>query len=263
VSAKELASVDGRISPVPSATVPLKDDGLYRGDGVFEVIRLYAGQPFALDDHLDRLERSATAIELPVDRTALAAEIDSLLAEFGPDDGQLRILITRGGRRIAVTEPLPGHQDSIRLATVTYSPSVILTGVKSLSYAANMQATRLAQAQGADEAVLVTPDGTVLEAPTSTIFWVSPQGTLRTPSLESGVLQSITRARVVTELEVEEGSWPVADLRAAKEAFLASTTREVQAVSAIDATELPAAPGERTRDAIAAFGEALRRELPE
>jgi branched-chain amino acid aminotransferase len=149
----------------------------------------------------------------------------------------------------------------VRLATVTYSPSVILTGVKSLSYAANMQATRLAQAQGADEAVLVTPDGTVLEAPTSTIFWVSPQEVLRTPSLESGVLQSITRARLVAELEVEEGSWPIADLRAAQEAFLASTTREVQAISTIDGTELPGAPGERTQEATAAFGEALRREL--
>ena len=149
------------------------------------------------------------------------------------------------------------------MATVTYSPSVILTGVKSLSYAANMQATRLAQAQGADEAVLVTPDGTVLEAPTATVFWVSPRGALRTPSLESGVLQSITRARIVADLEVEEGLWPVADLRAAREAFLASTTREVQAVSAIDGTELPECPGERTAEAIAAFDAALRRELPE
>jgi branched-chain amino acid aminotransferase len=262
VSAKELASVDGQLSAVAEATVPLKDDGLYRGDGAFEVIRLYSGHPFALEDHLDRLERSAAAIELSVDRAALAAEIESLLAEFGSDDGQLRIVITRGGRRIAVTEPLPERTETIRLAIVTYSPSVILTGVKSLSYAANMQATRLAQAQGADEAVLVTPDGTVLEAPTSTIFWVSPRGVLRTPSLESGVLQSITRARIVAEMEVAEGSWPVADLRAAKEAFLASTTREVQAISAIDGAELSAAPGERTREAITAFGEALRRELP-
>ena len=263
VSTKELASVDGRLSAVAEATVPLQDDGLYRGDGVFEVIRLYGGHPFALDDHLDRLERSAAAIELPVDRAVLAGEIESLLTEFGAEDGQLRLLITRGGRRIAVTEPLPPRAETIRLATVTYSPSVILTGVKSLSYAANMQATRLAQAQGADEAVLVTPDGTVLEAPTSTIFWVSPQGGLRTPSLESGVLQSITRARIVAELEIEEGSWPVADLRAAGEAFLASTTREVQAVAAIDGTELPDAPGKRTQEAIVAFGAALRRELPE
>jgi branched-chain amino acid aminotransferase len=263
VSVRELASVDGRISPTAEATVPLKDDGLYRGDGVFEVIRLYAGWPFAFDDHLDRLERSAAAIELRVDRTALEREVEALLAEFGQDDGQLRILITRGGRRIVITEPLPERTETIRLATVTYSPSVILTGVKSLSYAANMQATRLAQAQGADEAVLVTPDGTVLEAPTSAIFWVSPRGVLRTPSLESGVLDSITRARIVDELEVEEGIWPIADLRAAKEAFLASTTREVQAVSVIDGADLSDAPGERTREAIEAFGRALQRELPQ
>jgi branched-chain amino acid aminotransferase len=263
VSVKELASVDGRISPVVEATVPIKDDGLYRGDGAFEVIRLYAGHPFALSEHLDRLERSAAAIELPVDRGALEGEIEALLAEFGPGEGQLRVVVTRGGRRIAVTEPLPPIGQTVRLATVTYSPTVILTGVKSLSYAANMQATRLAQARGAEEAVLVTPEGTVLEAPTSTVFWVSPQGVLRTPSLDSGVLQSITRARIVAELEVKEGIWPVDDLRAAREAFLASTTREVQAVSAIDGAELPEAPGERTREAIAAFGEALRRELPE
>ena len=86
---------------------------------------------------------------------------------------------------------------------------------------------------------------------------------LRTPSLDSGVLQSITRARIVAELDVEEGMWPVADLRAAKEAFLASTTREVQAVSSIDGTDLPEAPGERTREAIEGFGTALRRELPQ
>ena len=263
MSVREIASVDGRLSPVAETTVPLKDDGLYRGDGVFEVIRLYAGHPFALADHLDRLQRSAAAIELPVDRPALEREIESLLAEFGRDDGQLRILITRGGRRIAVTEPLLEHSEAIRLATVAYAPSVILTGVKSLSYAANIQATRLAQAQGADEAVLVTPDGTVLEAPTSTVFWVSPQGALRTPSLDSGVLQSITRAHIIAELDVEEGMWPVADLRAAKEAFLASTAREVQAVSAIDGTELRGAPGERTREAIEGFGTALRRQLPQ
>ncbi len=70
---EELASVDGRITPTAEATVPMKDDGLYRGDGAFEVIRLYEGRPFALGDHLDRLERSAAAIELEFDRAALEA----------------------------------------------------------------------------------------------------------------------------------------------------------------------------------------------
>jgi branched-chain amino acid aminotransferase len=258
---KELASVDGTISPTAEATVPLRDDGLYRGDGAFEVIRLYEGKPFALGDHLDRLQRSGAAIELKFDRPALESEIDALLAELGGADGQLRLIVTRGGRRLAMTEPIPAHAESVSVATVTYCPSVILNGVKSLSYAANMQATRLAKAQGADEAVLVQPDGTVLEPPTSSIFWVSPQGALRTPALDNGVLESITRDRLVKALKVEEGAWPVADLRAAKEAFLASTTREIQAVSAIDGAELPSAPGPRTREAQEAFATTLGKEL--
>jgi branched-chain amino acid aminotransferase len=262
IELRELASVDGRISPTADAVVPLKDDGLYRGDGAFEVIRLYDGKPFALVDHLDRLGRSAGVIQLEFDRPALEREIEALLGELGDADGQLRLIVTRGGRRLAMTEPIPAHAETVSVATVTYCPTVILNGVKSLSYAANMQATRLAKAQGADEAVFVQPNGIVLEPPTSAIFWVSPQGALRTPSLDNGVLESITRDRLVKALHVEEGAWPIANLRAAHEAFLASTTREIQAVSAIDGTALPQAPGPRTQEAQQAFAATLGRELP-
>jgi branched-chain amino acid aminotransferase len=258
---EELASVDGKITPTAAATVPMKDDGLYRGDGAFEVIRLYDGRPFALADHLDRLARSATAIELEFDRAALELEIEALLAAAGPVDGQLRLIVTRGGRRIAATEPIPDHGETLTLATVTYQPSVILNGVKSLSYAANMEASRLAKARGADEAVLVQPDGTVLEPPTSAVFWVSPEGGLRTPALDYGVLESITRDRLVKALHVEEGVFKVDDLREASEAFLASTTREIQAVAAVDGRQLPSAPGPRTEEAQRAFAETLGREL--
>jgi branched-chain amino acid aminotransferase len=259
--APELASVDGAISATPDARIPPGDDGLLRGDGVFEVIRLYGGTPFALGDHLDRLSRSAGAIELPIDRDALEREIPPLLERFGEEDGQLRIVVTRGGRRVLLTESLPPRGETVSLASVTYSPSVILTGVKSLSYAANMQATRLAQVRGGDEAVLIRPDGIVLEAPTSTVFWAGADGTLRTPAIEVGVLESITRARVVRALEVDEGSFPLEELAGCREAFLASTTREVQPVSGIDGRELPKCPGPRTGEAIEAFGSALEREL--
>jgi len=259
----ELASVDGTVTPTAAAMVPMKDDGLYRGDGAFEVIRLYAGKPFALVDHLDRLGRSAAAIELEFDRPALEGEIAALLAQAGPLDGQLRLIVTRGGRRIAATEPIPAHPETLKLATVTYAPSVILNGVKSLSYAANMQASRIAKGRGADEAVLVRPEGTVLEPPTSAIFWVAAGGELRTPALSDGVLESITRDRLVKALDVTEGTWDVEDLRGAGEAFLASTTREVQAVASIDGKELPEAPGPRTREAQQAFAETLGRELRE
>jgi branched-chain amino acid aminotransferase len=260
---QELASVDGEVTPTAAAMVPMKDDGLYRGDGAFEVIRLYGGKPFALVDHLDRLGRSAAAIELEFDRAALELEIAALLAEAGAVDGQLRLIVTRGGRRIAATEPIPSHGETVRLATVTYQPTLILNGVKSLSYAANMQASRLAKGQGADEAVLVRPDGTVLEPPTSAIFWVSAGGQLRTPALSDGVLESITRDRLVKALDVAEGSWDVEDLRGASEAFLASTTREIQAVAAIDEHPLDVAPGPRTEEAQKAFAETLGKELRE
>lgn len=261
MSTTEIVSVDGAITPTAEAVIPLRDDGLYRGDGVFEVARLYGGRPYGLDEHLDRLERSAAQIELPIERGPLEAEIGSLLQAHGDGDGQLRIVITRGGRRIAAIEELPNLAPSVSLASVSYSPTIILTGAKTLSYAANMQATRLAVARGGDEAVLVRPDGIVLEPPTSTIFWVSPDGELRTPALERGVLDSITRDRLVKVLPVEEGHWRVEELRAASEAFLASTTREIQAVSAIDATELPIAPGPRTREAQEAFAATLGQEL--
>lgn len=256
----ELASVDGRIAETSQARIAPADDGLLRGDGVFEVIRLYRGHPFALAEHLDRLQRSAARIELPVEREPLEAEISALLRRFGDEDGQLRLVITRGGRRLAFTENFPPHGETVVLASVPYSPTIILTGVKSLSYAANMQATRLAKGKGADEAILVRPDGIVLEAPTSTVFWVSGDR-LRTPAIETGILESITRARLVEALEVEQGSWPLDELIGAEEAFLASTTREVQPVSSIDGSELPHRPGERTTEAIETFAAIVDREL--
>jgi branched-chain amino acid aminotransferase len=256
----ELASVDGRITPTAEASIPLKDDGLYRGDGVFEVIRLYGGRPFALDAHLNRLGRSAAAIDLPLDRDGFERELGPLLAEHGDGDAQLRLIATRGGRRILLIEGLASRAESATLATVTYQPTVILDRVKSLSYGANMHATRIAQGRGADEAVFVTPDGTVLEPPTSSLFWAGADGVLKTPSLENPILDSITRDRILEAVEVTEGVFDVAELSDAREAFLASTTRDVQPVAAIDGREL-VWPGPRTEEAAQALDRAVAAEL--
>ena len=93
----------------------MKDDGLYRGDGAFEVIRLYEGKPFALVDHLDRLGRSAAAIELEFDRAGAGGrDRGAARRRPAPVDGQLRLIVTRGGRRIAATEPIPDHGETAR-----------------------------------------------------------------------------------------------------------------------------------------------------
>jgi branched-chain amino acid aminotransferase len=230
-----LACLDGAVMPAADAVVPATDDGLLRGDGVFEVLRLYGGRPYALEEHLERLARSAQNLRLPLDLGAVRADVARLLdaAAGKPDPGALRIVLTRGGRRLLLTEELPTHAPAIRLATVTYAPVRLLDGIKSLSYAANMLATRLAQEQGADEALLVTPHGRVLEAPTSSIFWVA-DGVVHTPPLSDHVLASITRAVTIELAGARERSCSVDELLGAAEAFLVSTTRELQPVASVD-----------------------------
>ncbi len=251
-----LTSIDGLVTPSDEAFLPLPDDGAFRGDGVFEVLRAYGPTLFALEDHLDRLERSGAAIDLSLDRASIESETLSLLEKADGVDCLVRIVVTRADRRIITLENLLIHPPSISLATVTYSPTVILNGVKSLSYAANMHATRIARKTGAMEALLVMPDGTVLESPTSALFWVS-QGELRTTALEEGVLDSITRDRIITALDVEVGRFQLDDVMQSSEAFLASTTREVQPVDSIDGQPIPMDPGTKTKQSAAAFKAAL------
>jgi branched-chain amino acid aminotransferase len=252
----DLASVNGIIGPSDEMTIPITDDGLLRGDGVFEVARLYGGRPFAWDEHIARLQRSAANLRLEFDIDATQAEVDALLTRAGAVDGAIRVVITRGGRRVIVLSPLPDRPPTTTLATVEYAPPRVLDAVKSLSYAANMLASRLAREAGADEALLVTPHGRVLEAPTSAFFYVL-DGRLHTPPLAEHILDSITRRHVIALTGATERVLHRDVLAELEEAFLASTTREVQPVSAIDGRPLPSVPGQQT----AAAAEALRRYI--
>src|SRR5918999_2059857 len=109
--AAELASLDGAIAPAEETRVPATDEGLLRGDGVFEVVRVYDGRPFALGEHLDRIERSAARLRLgyPVPRTELESEAPALLEARGGStfDGLLRIVLTPGGGRVLVHHTPP------------------------------------------------------------------------------------------------------------------------------------------------------------
>ena len=255
-----LAILDGIVMDAAQAQIPVTDEGLLRGDGVFEVVRLYDGRPFGLDEHLERMGRSAAAVRLALDLDAVRADVAAILAEAAPADGALRVLATRGGRRIALVEPLKELPDTIALATITYSPTRILDGVKSLSYAANMLASRLAREAGADEALLITPHGRVLEGPTTSFVYVLG-GRLHTPPLSDRILDSITRRVLFAVTDVQERVTTLDDLPALEEAFLASSLREVHPVHAIDGTPIDAAPGPVTADVAERVREHIAAEL--
>jgi branched-chain amino acid aminotransferase len=254
-----LACLDGDIRESDEVMIPVTDEGLLRGDGVFEVIRLYGGRPFALDDHLARMARSAANLRLPFDQDLMRSEVEALLEAAQPGDEKIRLVVTRGGRRIAILEPLPKPLPSAALACIEFAPVRTLDGVKSLSYAANMLAGRLAQEEGADEALLTTPHGRLLEGPTSAFFCVL-EGELVTPPLSDHVLDSITRRRILEVVEVVERPVARDDITRMEEAFLASTLREVMPVHAIDGRELPA-PGRRTLEAAEKLRERIEAEL--
>lgn len=240
--------LDGELIRLGEATVPAGDDGLIRGDGAFDAFPVRDGRPFARSAHLDRLERSCRALGLDCPRELIEADIDLLLGEAGPGYLVVRTILTRGGRRLSILESR-GDPNALtrpaRMLPVTYEPSVVLNGVKSLSYGANMLASRQAAAAGYDEALLVRTDGTVLEGPTCSVFWLR-DGRLRTPSLDLGILASITRRVVLESTTVQEGRFPLDDLLGADEAFLVSTARIAQPIAAIGDRVLPAAPGPET-----------------
>ncbi len=236
--------------------IPVTDSSVLRGDGCFEVLKAYRGKPFALDEHLDRLARSGRALGIVLpDRSQLASWIEKTAAEVV--DGAVRVVVTRGSSVPGLEAPsnviVFGHvwdrgSELGRLLPVVapwHAAGVDwdLAGAKVISYAPNMAATRRAIAEGFEDALLVTPEGVMLEGPTFSVGWVF-DGRLETPGLELGILDSITR-RIVLEIaeeigiEVEEGRWDLSRLDSATEVTAWSTVREVQPVAAV---------GERTWD---------------
>jgi branched-chain amino acid aminotransferase len=254
--------LDGELMRAGEAMIPAGDDGLIRGDGAFDAFPVVDGRPFARAAHLDRLERSCSALGLRCPREQIESDIDLLLTRAGAGYMAVRVVLTRGGHRICRLESRGDVSEltkPVRLLPVTYNPSVLLNGVKSLSYGANMLASRRALAAGYDEALLVRSDGVVLEGPTCAMFWVR-DGRLQTPALETGILASITRRVILESMTVEEGSFPLEHALGAEEAFLVSTARLGQPIAAIGEVLLPAAPGPQTLKAQHAIERAMAED---
>jgi len=240
--------IDGIPFGPNEASISVFDHGLLRGDGCFEALRYYAGTPFALDEHLDRLDGSARllGIELPP-----RSWLESWIAEVAADGGDctVRIVVTRGGleeavpsRVIVLSEAIPPVPEALSVMPLPapWHPgggTSELTGAKTLSYAQNMAAGRAARAAGFDDALLIGGSGRILEGPTFCVAWVV-DSVVETPSLDLGILASITRQAVLKEaarasIEVREGHFELSHIENADEVMALSTIKEVLPIVAV------------------------------
>ena len=234
------------------------DEALLRGRAAFETLRVYAGRPFKLDEHLARLASSAARIGIPAPDEDEARELAQAALDIAREpEAVLRFYRTPGREGagapglIVLVSSLPTHLDALRetgirlvsLLGVRAEVPWLLGGVKSTSYAMNMAAEAEARARGADDAVFVTDDGTVLEGPVTNLWW-RRGSVLFTPSLDLGILAGVTRDTLLelapaAGFQVEEGRFPLADLRSADEAFTSSSVRELMPVIAVDGEPVP------------------------
>lgn len=267
--------LDGRPLPAGEAAISVFDMGLQRGYGCFEALRAYGGVPFRLAQHLDRLAASAAALAIGLPPRADMEEWISIVAAEG-GDCIVRILITSGSFRyevaaepasIVFSEPAPVDPGPIRIMPLGApwhgaGEPWPLAGAKTLSYAPNLASALVAQRSGYDDALLVSRDGIVLEGTHYGVGWFV-DGAFETPSLDTGILASITRAAVLEvlarlDVPVREVEVPLARIHAADEVCALSTVREVTAVVAIGDREFP--EGERTRRLAEGFADLARSE---
>jgi branched-chain amino acid aminotransferase len=241
--------LNGRLYQDPQqATVAGMDHGLIVGDGVFETLKVTERGAFAVQRHLNRLSRSAAALQLPApDHMQISEAIESVLDGRGFPLGKLRITYT-GGRGPLGSEAAYGPPTLIAaLAPVAEAPplaSIVtapwtrnehgaLAGVKSVSYAENVRALGYAASHNATEAIFLNTAGHLCEGTGSNIFFVFA-GTVLTPPLSSGPLAGITRELIMEWNSVEECDLTLDEAKRADEVFITSSMRDVQGIERWD-----------------------------
>lgn len=267
--------IDGALVDEREARVSPFDHGLLTGDGVFETMKVVRGRPFAARRHLDRLARSTGGIRLPCPpREVVLAAMDEVIAANGWDEGRLRVTVTGGpgalGSDRAAVEPtvivaggpLPAWPPATDVAVVPWPRSELgaLTGIKSVSYGENVVALAYARDRQAGEALFANLAGNLCEGTGSNVF-VGLGGRLVTPPLSAGCLAGVTRELMMELVDVVEEDVPMDALYDVEEAFLTSSTRDVQPIRAVDGRPFGKCPGPLTEEAGAAFRALVGRDL--
>jgi branched-chain amino acid aminotransferase len=278
--------IDGKLYAKDDAKISVYDHGLLYGDGVFEGIRSYGGKVFRMQAHLDRLWFSAKAIllEIPMTKAQMARAIEDTLSANGIQDGYIRVIITRGTGSLGLDPNLCGEPkviiitDSISLypeelyrqgleivtvSVVRNHPAALSPRIKSLNYLNNILAKIEGQKAGCIEALMLNHKGEIAECSGDNIFLIR-HGELLTPSMESGILEGITRDAVIelaraAGIPVREIPLTKHDVYIADECFLTGTAAEVIPVVKVDSRTIgDGRPGPITCDLIERFHKLTR-----
>lgn len=276
-NANALIWLNGKLVTRDAARVSVFDAGFVVGDGVWEGLRLHKGRLLFLERHLDRLYQGADAIALDIgmSRAQMAEALDELLRANRMEDGvHLRLMVTRGEKTGANQDP----RNALGVPTVVIlaewkvpSPTIVTSGLKLATVGvrctpAHMFDMRLnshsrlnliialneAIRAGADEALMLDPDGFVSSCNATNVFWVR-DGEVRTSTGEF-CFNGVTRANVIAlcgeaKIPLRMDRFPIEDARGADEAFVTGTFGGLTPVREIDGRTLPnALPGPRTAE---------------
>jgi branched-chain amino acid aminotransferase len=272
---------DGRIREDTRAAFDLRDRGLLLGDGLFETLVALNGRAFMLDAHLDRMLAGAAALRLPIERAQMRHPVEELAAAL-PKGGVIRLTVTRGAGPRGLR--LPAHQAPLvfatasapwepardlpkaRLATssIRRNPHSPLSRHKTLAYLDNVLALEEALDRGADDALLLTPDGRAACASAANLFAIRGRDLL-TPPLDDGVLAGVTRSLVLRlapecGLNAREASLSLEALFESDAVFLTNSVALVTEVTELDGFPLTRhgrASVESVRSALAAILDAV------
>ena len=283
--------VNGTITDAAHATVPVFDHGFLYGEGIYETLRTYEREPFLFDRHMQRLRNSASliALSVPFADGDMLARVRETVEALTPHSGELyiRILLTRGVGELSynpsvtptptlviIVKPFPApaektFTEGIKVSLVSIRrnhPRALDPMIKSNNLLNNALAMQQALRTGADEALMQNQAGELVECSQSN-FFVVKNGEALTPPLSAGLLPGITRAYVMEiagEIGVpaREARLTPDDLRAADEAFITGTTREVTPVVSVDDRPIGAGtPGPVTRRLLGHFRQRVAESL--
>ena len=248
----ETAEITGALMNADDAKISVFDHGFTVGDGVFETVKTVDGVPFALEQHLTRLEHSARTLKMsPPNLESVSRAVNSVCSQTEVSHGVGRLRITwtsgvgvlgseRGKSWTLVVAWAPATAwpatAKLEISNVKRNQHSPLSGAKTTSYAENALAIAEAKAAGADEALLLNLDEKICEGASSNIFIVKDSH-IMTPPASDGCLVGVTRNLVLDvarqHFDVMERSISLQELFGADEVFITSSTRDIQPVAAV------------------------------